>query len=84
MAGRRDYTNDLSKIDVPTLIIAGREDGVRTPEDGEFIQRRIGGSKLLVIENAGHLMNMEQPEVFNEAVLDFITTIKPEVSAARP
>jgi pimeloyl-ACP methyl ester carboxylesterase len=72
MAARRDYTRDLSEIEVPTLIIAGREDGVRTPEDGEFIHRRIGGSKLVVIENAGHLMPMEQPEVFNRVLVDFL------------
>jgi pimeloyl-ACP methyl ester carboxylesterase len=75
MAARRDYSNDLPNIKVPTLIIAGREDGVRTPADGEFIERGIKGSQLLVIHDAGHLMNMEQPDVFNDAMLDFLRTI---------
>ena len=72
MAARRDYSSDLANIKAPTLIVAGREDGVRTPADAEFIQRGINGSKLVVIEDAGHLMNMEQVEVFNHAMLDFL------------
>jgi 3-oxoadipate enol-lactonase len=72
MASRRDYSNDLPTIRVPTLIIAGREDGVRTPGDAEFIERGIQGSQLVVINDAGHLMNLEQPEVFNHAMLDFL------------
>ena len=72
MAARRDYSNDLPNIKVPTLIVAGGEDGVRTPADAEFIERRIKGSQLLVIDDAGHLMNMEQPELFNHAMLDFL------------
>jgi pimeloyl-ACP methyl ester carboxylesterase len=72
MAIRRDYSNDLPNIKVPTLIIAGDEDGVRTPADAEFIERGIEGSQLVVIDDAGHLVNMEQPEVFNHAMLDFL------------
>ena len=80
MAARRDYSNDLPNIKVPTLIIAGREDGVRTPADAEFIERGIKGSELVVIADAGHLMNIEQPEVFNETLLAFLQS----VSEARP
>ena len=72
MAARRDYSNDLAKIAVPTLIIAGREDGVRTPEDAEFIRDNVRGSKLIVIDDAGHLMNLEQSEEFNRAMLEFL------------
>ena len=72
MAARRDYSPDLPNITVPTLIIAGREDGVRTPADAEAIERGIKGSLLVVIDNAGHLMNLEQPELFNQALLDFL------------
>ena len=73
MAARRDYSDELAKITVPTLIIAGREDGVRKPEDAEFIHRRIRGSQLVTIDDAGHLMNMEQPEIFNNVMLDFLS-----------
>jgi len=43
-----------------------------------------GAGKPAVIDDAGHLMNMEQPEVFNRLLTDFIRTIKHEVSEARP
>jgi len=73
MAIRRDYSADLENISVPTLIIAGREDGVRKPEDAGFIHTRIKSSRLEVLADAGHLMNMEQAEAFNQAMLDFLT-----------
>jgi len=75
MAARRDYSDELAKITVPTLIIAGREDGVRKPEDAEFIHRGIRGSQLVTIDEAGHLMNMEQPEIFNRALIDFLNRL---------
>jgi 3-oxoadipate enol-lactonase len=75
MAMRRDYSNDLAGISVPTLIIAGREDGVRKPEDAEFIAERIPNSELIVIDDAGHLMNMERPEIFSRVMLDLLGTL---------
>jgi 3-oxoadipate enol-lactonase len=75
MATRRDYSGDLTNISVPTLIIAGSEDGVRTPEDAEFIHGRIRNSRLEIIDDAGHLMNMEQPEIFNHKLLIFLELI---------
>jgi len=76
MAARRDYSADLSAISVPTLIIAGREDVIRKPDDAELIHRGITKSVLEVIDDAGHLMNMEQPEVFNRMVVDFLRLIR--------
>ncbi len=75
MAIRRDYSSDLPNIDVPTLIVAGREDGVRKPEDADFINRGIRNSQLEVIDDAGHLMNMEQPEIFNDVLLRFLGSL---------
>src|SRR2546421_5493498 len=72
MAARRDYCGDLPQISVPTLIVAGRDDGVRKPIDAETIHLGIKGSHLETIKDAGHLMNMEQPEVFNEVMLTFV------------
>jgi len=72
MAARRDYRDDLPNISAPTLIIAGHEDGVRKPIDAESIHQGIPNSRLEVIDQAGHLMNMEQPEVFNQVLLEFL------------
>jgi len=75
MAARRDYSADLADVSVPTLIIAGREDVIRKPDDAELIHRGIAKSVLAVIDDAGHLMNMEQPEVFNRMVVNFLRLI---------
>ena len=72
MAARRDYSDDLPKITAPTLIIVGREDSIRPVTDAEFMHERIPNSRLEIIEDAAHLTNMEQPEVFNRTLLDFL------------
>ena len=75
MSARRDHSNDLAAITAPTLIIAGREDTIRAPDDAQFLHRGIRNSRLEVIDDAAHLMNVEQPEVFNQALLDFLGLI---------
>jgi pimeloyl-ACP methyl ester carboxylesterase len=75
MAARRDYRTDLPNISAPTLIFAGHEDGVRKPMDAESIHQGIPSSRLEVIDNAGHLMNMEQPERFNRVMLKFLKEV---------
>ena len=76
MAARRDYCADLSQISVPTLIVAGRNDGVRKPIDAETIHRGIKGSRLETIKDAGHLMNMEQPEEFNQVMWQWLGSMR--------
>jgi 3-oxoadipate enol-lactonase len=75
MAARRDYTDDLAEINVPTLIIVGREDPIRPVSDAEFMHQRIRNSRLEIIEDAAHMTNMEQPEKFNRVVIDFLQLI---------
>jgi 3-oxoadipate enol-lactonase len=80
MAARRDYTEDLPKIDVPTLVIVGREDLIRPVADAEFMHRGIRDSRLEIIEDAAHMTNMEQPEEFNGVLIEFLES---SVSEAR-
>ena len=61
-------------LKLPTLIIAGDEDDP-TLEPALYLKRTISGSALLVMPKCGHTMNLEDPDVFNRAVLDFITTV---------
>src|SRR5690349_1091801 len=75
MAARRDYTNDLPRINTPTLIIVGREDPIRPVSDAEFMHERIPDSRLEVIEDAAHMTNIEQAEVFNDAVASFLNEL---------
>jgi pimeloyl-ACP methyl ester carboxylesterase len=72
MKQRPDSTPDLASIDVPTLIIVGENDGVTPPEASRKMHEHVGGSRLVVIPDAGHLSNMEDPDTFNGALAEFL------------
>ncbi len=84
MAARRDYSDDLSGIDLPTLVIVGREDPIRPVADAEFMHDRIRDSRLQIIEDAAHMTNMEQPEVFNMALLGLLEILTNTAGASPP
>jgi pimeloyl-ACP methyl ester carboxylesterase len=66
-----DFRELLPLIDVPALLIWGDEDE-RSPLNGaQEMCDIIPGAQLVIIPNAGHLSNMQQPEVFNDAVRKF-------------
>lgn len=71
---RPDSANELSSIKVPTLIIVGENDGVTPPDASRKMHEHIGGSRLVVIPEAGHLSNLEAPEAFNGALAEFLAT----------
>jgi pimeloyl-ACP methyl ester carboxylesterase len=73
MAVRRDQTEMLSRIDVPTLVLVGTEDAITPPSDAEAMAAKIEGSRLVRVEGAAHLSNVERPEEFNRALVDFVS-----------
>ncbi|MDP7650811.1 MAG: alpha/beta fold hydrolase [Rhodospirillales bacterium] len=62
----------LPQITAPTLIVVGADDPSTTVAASEIIQRAVAGSELVVLDNAAHLSNIEQPEAFNRAMTGFI------------
>ncbi|MEO0144789.1 MAG: alpha/beta hydrolase [candidate division WOR-3 bacterium] len=72
LANREDSIEILNKIDVPTLIIAGKEDELSTIEDAKIMNDNIRNSKLIIFENCKHLSNIEYPEKFNNAIREFL------------
>ena len=73
---RVDYlTETLPKIDIPTLVIVGREDEFTPVAKAEELKENLQNCKLVIIENAGHMPNLEQAEEFNKAVLDFLQSV---------
>ena len=67
-----DRSAEIDRIPVPTLLIYGEHDRLTPPAIGKALHRRIAGSEFAVIEDAGHLSNIERPEVFNAALRGFL------------
>lgn len=68
-----DFLDEIVKtIKRPTLIIWGRQDGLVSLADGERFNKDIAGSKMIVIDQCGHVPNTEKPGEFNAAVLKFL------------
>lgn len=75
IAERSETCSTLNTISVPTLIICGDEDKVTPLERSEFMNKKIKGSILKVIPQAGHVSNLEQPEEFNKHLSDFLASL---------
>lgn len=67
-----DLLDRLAEIRVPTLVIVGDQDPGSPVAAAKAIRKRIPGAKLVVLEPASHLSNLEQPEAFNRALRDFL------------
>jgi 2-hydroxy-6-oxonona-2,4-dienedioate hydrolase len=69
-----DFLDDTVKtIKRPTLIVWGREDGLVSLAEGERFNKDISGSKLIVIDQCGHVPNIEKAGEFNAAVIKFLS-----------
>jgi 3-oxoadipate enol-lactonase len=68
-------TTMLLKIKAPTLIITGRLDPACTVDQAVVLHRMIDTSKMVILENAAHLSNIEQADAFNQHVLDFLERV---------
>jgi len=62
----------LHRIDVPTLVIWGAEDGVVTPDYGKAYAENIPGARFEVIDNGGHFPHLEQPAAFMDVLSGFL------------
>ncbi|MBT5047274.1 MAG: 3-oxoadipate enol-lactonase [Rhodospirillaceae bacterium] len=67
-----DFRDELKQIDVPTLVIIGEKDPATIPEYGELIAASIPGAKTFVVPDAAHLSNIEQPDIYTKALVDFL------------
>jgi 3-oxoadipate enol-lactonase len=67
-----DVLDRLKEIDCPALVIVGDQDHGTPPDMARQIHANLRGSELLIIPSAAHLSNIEQPAVFNRAMLEFL------------
>tara|TARA_Y100000766_G_C18858657_1_gene582106 strand:- start:517 stop:1332 length:816 start_codon:yes stop_codon:yes gene_type:complete len=72
------YTNivELEKITVPTLYIFAEDDSLCPVEYGITMAKKTPNSQFVLVKNSGHLINLEQPEYFNESVLNFLLSVE--------
>ncbi len=76
LAERPDNTDLLPRIDLPTLVVAGRDDEkVTPPETVRKIAEGIKGARYVELENSAHLPPFENPEGFNRVLLEFLREV---------
>jgi len=67
-----DTLDKTALINIPCLILVGKEDIMTPVKYSEFFHKKIRNSELVIIENAGHLAMIEQPKKLNEAIENYI------------
>jgi 3-oxoadipate enol-lactonase len=72
MLARPDSTSTLGTIDVPTLILVGAEDALTPPKEAQAMHERIRGSRLEILDQSGHICNLEQPAAFSHVMSEFV------------
>ena len=72
---RPDRAADLSSINIPTLVLVGDQDAITPPEVAERMARGINAAELVVVQGAGHMAPMEQPEQVNRAIRMFLERV---------
>jgi pimeloyl-ACP methyl ester carboxylesterase len=73
---RRDYVPLLPALKVPVIVFVGEDDAFTPVPDAELMHRAIPDSTLVVIKDAGHITNLEQPEIFNDALSSWLAAIE--------
>lgn len=75
MAQRPDSTSTLAAIACPTLVIVGELDRLTPPAEAERMAAAIAGARLVRLADAAHLANLEAPDAFNRALLEFLAAL---------
>ena len=76
----QDWRDVVRRFPLPLLMLAGRESQVWSCEHADAAVAGTAHGRALVIEDAGHAISIDQPDLFNQLLLDFLA----EVGAARP
>ena len=74
-----DQRDRAKEIRVPTLVLVGDQDLITPPELSDELAGLVPNARMQVIEDAGHISNLEKPAEFNQAVDQFISDLEAEV-----
>ena len=72
---RPDYCETLRRVQVPALVLCGREDRLCPIDRHDLMHDLIGGARQVVIDGAGHLPVLEQPRATNAALADWLSRV---------
>jgi 3-oxoadipate enol-lactonase len=75
LADRSETCATLKDIKIPVLILVGREDKITPPSAAQLMHEKIEDSQMHIIEQAGHVSNMENPGDFNKYLKNFLDKI---------
>ncbi|MEU7578748.1 alpha/beta fold hydrolase [Streptomyces sp. NPDC041068] len=75
-AERPDYRDLLTRVDVPSLVVVGRDDTYTPVSGAEAMHAALPDSALHVVESAAHMPNLERPDEFNAAVRTWLSRIR--------
>jgi pimeloyl-ACP methyl ester carboxylesterase len=78
-----DIREHLEKIRVPVLIFGAQEDRMTPLAGAVELQKQFPDAELITVENAGHMMQLEQPELIANAITDWLSTKVDSVSNTR-
>ena len=73
--GLWDLEDKICAIPVPSMIVTG-DDDARCLAPGLFMKNLIAGSRLFVLPNTGHVLNLEEPELFNTVLQEFLDDVE--------
>jgi len=69
-----ELEREFARLELPTLVMVGDEDAPAV-EPSLFLKRKAPGAGLVVFPNSGHAINLEEPDLFNRHLLDFLTAV---------
>lgn len=69
-----DFEDEIAKLATPALIVVGDEDE-RCIEPSLFLKKTLSASGLVMMPKTGHVVNLEEPDLFNQAVGDFLVRV---------
>ncbi|MEQ1722614.1 MAG: hypothetical protein ABL930_05525 [Pseudobdellovibrio sp.] len=76
LASRRDSNSYLSAFAFPVMVLVGVDDKITNPAKVQIMADKIKNSTFHIIEEAGHLSNLEQPIIFNQYIETFLEKTK--------
>ena len=76
LAERKETCDQLPEINIPVLIMVGQEDKITPIAAAQLMHEKLFNSKLEIIQQAGHLSNLENPTIFNTHLVDFLETVR--------